>query len=85
MTETPEPSMITAHTAEVLIHVNNEDIPSEGWCDGDAWFGSVYTCVTLKTILGVEYTFIVKKIRFYPTAATVKIPKARHGDKVAGK
>ncbi|CAB9515559.1 unknown protein [Seminavis robusta] len=74
-----------AHTAEVLRQVEDAQVVKNGWCGGDAWFGSVATCVELKKRFGVHSTFIVKNNKaFYPMEVLNAVLKARHGDKPAG-
>ena len=55
-----------------------------GWVGGDAWFGSVMTCVELKR-LGVHSTFIIKgHTQFFPIGILHSVLVARHGNRPAG-
>jgi hypothetical protein len=52
---------------------------------GDAWFGSVASCVALSKELSVESTFVVKQNDgLYPKRPLMAILKARHGQRPAG-
>lgn len=52
---------------------------------GDAWFGSVATCVALSKELDVESTFIVKNHqRLFPKRPLLAVMNARHGCRPAG-
>jgi hypothetical protein len=76
---------IQAHTAEVLRQVDGAEVEAGGWVGGDAWFGSVMTCVEVKKTFDVHSTFIVKNNQFlFPMAALHAVLKARHGDHPAG-
>lgn len=73
------------HVAEVLRQAKNAGIPNGGWVCGDAWFGSVAACITLKKILGVNSTFVVKNnTTLFPKQPLLAVLKARHGDRLAG-
>jgi hypothetical protein len=74
-----------AHAAEVLRQVKGAGVLAGGWAGGDAWFGSVMSCVELMTRLKVHSTFIVKgNVTFYPMGALFSVLKARHGNHPAG-
>jgi hypothetical protein len=74
-----------SHTAEVLRQVQGAGVQEGGWTGGDAWFGSVMSCVEVYKRFGVHSTFIVKNNRmFYPMVALKAIMKARHGTRPAG-
>ena len=75
----------SASTAEVLRQVEGAGVTKGGWCGGDAYFGSVQSCVELKKRLDVFSTFVVKhNKRFFPMEILHTILGARHGDKPAG-
>jgi hypothetical protein len=63
-TSLPGNPPIQAHTAEVLRQVKGAGVLPGGWTGGDAWFGSVMTCVELMKQLEVHSTFIVKRACF---------------------
>ena len=46
-TSLPRNENMSAHTAEVLRQVDGAQLSVDGWCGGDAWFGSDMTCVEL--------------------------------------
>jgi hypothetical protein len=74
-----------AHTAEVLRQVKGAGVQAGGWTGGDAWFGSVMSCVELYKRLNVYSTFIVKNNRmFFPMVALNAVLKARHNKRPAG-
>jgi hypothetical protein len=76
---------IQAHVAEVLRQVEGAGVEPGGWTGGDAWFGSVMSCVQLMRDLGVHSTFIVKNnSTFFPMHALHTVLEARHGTKPAG-
>jgi hypothetical protein len=84
-TSLPGNPPIQAHAAEVLRQVKGAGVLPGGWTGGDAWFGSVMTCVEVMKQLEVHSTFIVKNnVLFYPQGALHTILKARHGDRPAG-
>jgi Transposase IS4 len=73
------------HTAEVMRQVKGANLVRGGWVGGDAWFGSVMTCIELMKEFGVFSTFIVKThTLFFPMAALHSVLSARHGNKPAG-
>jgi hypothetical protein len=74
-----------AHTAEVLRQAVGAGVVPGGWVGGDAWFGSVMTCVELMTRLGVHSTFVIKgHTQFFPIAVLHSVLEARHGSRPAG-
>jgi hypothetical protein len=76
---------IPAHTAEVLRQVSGAGVTEGGWVGGDAWFGSVCTCVEVMKRMKVYSTFIVKNNRYlFPMEALHAVLKARHGSRPAG-
>jgi hypothetical protein len=81
----PGKSEIQAHVAEVLRQVEGAGVEPGGWTGGNAWFGSVTSCVHLIRDLGVHSTFIVKNnSTFFPMHALHAVLEARHGRKPAG-
>ncbi|CAB9499209.1 unknown protein [Seminavis robusta] len=84
-TSLPGSPVMPGHAAEVLRQVRDAKVERGGWCGGDAWFGSVATCVELKKRLGVHSTFIMKNNKhFFPIEALMAVLTARHGDRPAG-
>ena len=78
MSSMPSNPEMAAHVAEVLRQVKGAGVPDGRWCGGDAWFGSVMSCVELRMRLGVFSTFIVKSNhQMYPKAALHKVLTAR--------
>jgi Transposase IS4 len=76
---------IAAHVAEVMRQVKGANVAQGGWVGGDAWFGSVMTCVELMKEFGVYSTFIVKgNTLYFPMAALHSVLSARHGNRPAG-
>jgi hypothetical protein len=76
---------IPVHVAEVLRQVSRSEVPEGGWTGGDAWFGSIACCVTVKQVLNVESTFVIKNhTTLYPKRPLQAILKARHGTRPAG-
>ncbi len=58
----------------------------EGWVGGDAWFGSIISCMELKRRLGINLSFIVKgNTNYCPMKVLHAIHIARYPDKAAGK
>ena len=81
----PTKEDIGATTATVLRQVKGAGVPEGGWVGGDAWFGSVMTCVEVMKTFGVHSTWIIKNNRnLYPYKALRAILKARFGDRPAG-
>jgi hypothetical protein len=61
--------------------VKGAGVPPGGWVGGDAWFGSVMSCVEVMKEFGVYSTFIVKNNTLYfPMAALHSVLSARHGN-----
>jgi hypothetical protein len=85
MTSLPGKVAMQAHTAEVLRQCHGAAVQEGGWVGGDAWFGSVMTCVELKKRLGIHSTFIIKgHTHFFPIGVLHSILEARHGNRPAG-
>jgi hypothetical protein len=81
----PLRNVMQAHVSEVMRQVRGADVVRGGWVGGDAWFGSVMSCVELMKEFGIFSTFIVKgHTLFYPMAALHAVLIARHGDRPAG-
>ena len=51
---------VKATPAEVLRQVEGSGLEKGGWVGGDAWFGSVMSCVEVYKRFGVHSTFVVK-------------------------
>jgi hypothetical protein len=76
---------IKSHTAEVLRQVEGSGLKQGGWVGGDAWFGSVMTCVEVWKRFGVYSTFIIKNnSNMFPMQQMFAVLKARYGNKPAG-
>lgn len=76
---------VLVHTSEVLRQARGACVPSEGWVVGDAWFGSVSSCVELMKWIGVYSTFVIKtNTNFYSMIALYRILQARHKNRPAG-
>jgi Transposase IS4 len=74
-----------AHVAEVLRQCKGANVLKGGWVGGDAWFGSIMSCVELFKEFGVYSTFILKGHTYmYPYTALHSVLVARHGDRPAG-
>jgi hypothetical protein len=68
-----------------LRQTQNAGVPEGGWVGGDAWFGSVASCVALSTELNVESTFILKQNEsLFPKRPLMAVMRARHGERPAG-
>lgn len=81
----PTEDDIQAHVAEVLRQVEGAGLKRGGWVGGDAWFGSVMSCVELMKRFGVHSTFIIKNNTFlFPIAPLLAVLQARHGEHPAG-
>jgi hypothetical protein len=78
----PKEEMVSYHTAEVLRQAENSTLVKGSWVGGDAWFGSVESCVELKRCLGIYSTFIVKQdLQYYPMKVLHVFLVARHNDR----
>jgi hypothetical protein len=81
----PRKEDISYHCAEVLRQCEESKVVEGGWVGGDAWFGSVESCVELKKRFNVYSTFIIKQnVNYFPMQVLHKILIARHGSKPAG-
>ncbi len=72
------------HVAEVLRQAETSHVVKGGWIGGDAWFGSVNSCVELMKIKGIHSTFIVKQNLNYCPTQVFSILLARHKTRPAG-
>ena len=88
------------HAAETLRQAHHSGLTEGSWLGGDAWFGSVASCLALKLEvvthvdedgveheheLGVESTFVVKNnVALHPRGPLHAALKARHGKRLAG-
>jgi hypothetical protein len=69
----------------VIRQSKNASVPEGGWVGGDAWFGSIASCVALSKLLSVESTFILKQNDgLFPKRPLMAVMKARHGQRPAG-
>jgi Transposase IS4 len=81
----PVKTPMQAHSAEVLRQADGAGVIEGGWVGGDAWFGSVMTCVELMKRKKVHSTFVVKGHNFlFPQAVLHSVLEARHGERPAG-
>ena len=81
----PKGERIQAHVAEVLRQAESSKVTKGGWIGGDAWFGSVNTCVELMKTKGIFSTFIIKQnLNYCPTQVLHSILLARHKNRPAG-
>ncbi len=63
----PRKEEISYHCAEVLRQCEESKVIDGGWVGGDAWFGSVESCVELKKRCNVYSTFIIKQnLNYFP-------------------
>ena len=76
---------ISYHTAEVLRQAENANVVEGRWVGGDAWFGSIESCVELMRVLKLHSTFIIKQnLNYYPMRVLHSILCAQHGSRPAG-
>jgi hypothetical protein len=81
----PRKEEISYHCAEVLRQCEESKVVEGGWVGGDAWFGSIESCLELKKRFNVYSTFIIKQnVNYYPMQVLHKVLLARHGSKPAG-
>ena len=70
------------HTAEVLRQIKDSGIDGHGWGGGDAWFGSVETCVAAKRCHNFDCTFVVKNnSKYFPKGPLTSVLCARYEKK----
>jgi len=76
---------VSYHTAEVLRQAEGANVLRGGWVGGDAWFGSIESCIELKKRLGLYSTFIIKQnVQYFPMKILHAVLVARHGSRPAG-
>mgnify|MGYP006203513335 FL=1 len=81
----PRGEMVSYHTAEVLRQAEGANVLRGGWVGGDAWFGSIESCIELKKRLGLYSTFIIKQnVQYFPMKILHDVLVARHGSRPAG-
>ena len=81
----PRGENVSYATAEVLRQAEESKVEKGGWVGGDAWFGSIESCVELNRRLGLYSTFIVKQnVNYFPMQILHDILIARHGSRPAG-
>lgn len=81
----PRGEMVSYHTAEVLRQAEGANVLRGGWVGGDAWFGSIESCIELKKRLGLYSTFIIKQnVQYFPMKILHAVLVARHGSRPAG-
>ncbi len=54
-----------SNVGEVLCQAEGTKVVDGGWIGGDAWFGSINSCVELKKRFGIFSSFIVKTNKKY--------------------
>ena len=81
----PRGEMVSYHTAEVLWQAEGANFVRGGWVGGNAWFGSIESCIELKKHLGLHSTFIIKQnVQYFPKKILHFMLVARHGSHTAG-
>ena len=81
----PKGERIQAHVAEVLRQAESSNVTNGGWIGGDAWFGSVNSCMELINMKGIYSTFIIKQnLNYCLTQVLHSILLARHKTRPAG-
>lgn len=81
----PRGEDVSYHTAEVLRQAEDSNLIEGGWVGGDAYFGSIESCVELKRRLGAYSTFIIKQnVNYYPMKVLHAIMAAQCGSRPAG-
>ena len=71
-------------SAEVLHQAKNSNVIEGGWVGGDAWFGSIASCVELKHMLSLYSTFIIKQnVNFFLMKLLHSILLVHHGTHLA--
>lgn len=81
----PQEEPILDHIAECLRQVEGAQVKEGGWTGGDAWFGSINSCVELMLQKGVFSTFIVKQnLAYFPMQELKAVLLARYGTRPAG-
>lgn len=81
------------HTAEVLRQAEGANVFRGRWVGGNAWFGSIESCIELKKCLGLYSMFIIKQndsmfikqnVQYLPMKILHAVLVARHGSYPAG-
>ncbi len=81
----PKGEVIQAHVVEVLQQAERSQVARGGWISGDAWFGSVNSCVELMKKKGIYSTFIVKQnLNYGLTRVLYSVLLARYKTRPAG-
>ena len=81
----PKQEPILSHVGEVLRQAEGAKVIEGGWIGGDAWFGSINSCVELKKRFGIFSSFIVKTNKKYcPVEVIRSILLARYGTRPGG-
>ena len=81
----PDKSPIKTHTAEVLRQVEGAGVVEGGWVGGDAWFGSIASCVEIMKRFKVHSSFIVKNnTSCFPMKVLFKLLQVRFKSRPAG-
>ena len=81
----PDKTPIKSHTAEVLRQVEGAGVIEGGWVGGDAWFGSIASCIEIMTRFKVHSTFIVKNnTGCFPLKVLHKLLQVRFKTRPAG-
>jgi hypothetical protein len=81
----PKGEEVSYHTAEVFRQAEDSNLVEGGWVGGDAYFGSIESCVELKRWLGAYSTFIIKQnVNYFPMKVLHAILTARCGPRPAG-
>jgi hypothetical protein len=85
MSSLPGKNVMQTQCAEVLWQADGSGVVEGGWIGGDAWFGSVMTCVELMKRKKVYSTFVLKGHNLlFPQGVLHSVLEARHGERPAG-
>ena len=81
----PRKEPINVHVAEVLRQAEGAEVLEGGWVCGDAWFGSVNSCVELMKRKKIFSTFVVKQnLQYFPMQVLKAVLLARYPTRPAG-
>ena len=81
----PRKEEISYHCAEVLRQCEESKVMPGGWVGGDAWFGSIKSCIELKKRFNVYSTFIIKQnVQYFSMKILHAVSIARHSSHPAG-
>ena len=70
----PKKEEISYHCAKVLRQREESKLIEGGWVGGDAWIGSVDSCLELKKRFNVYSTFIIKQnVNYFPMQVLHKV------------